>query len=235
MPDRRRSAEAGSAPRRPRAPAARRRRDPFRWSAWKCRRSGSRCPRWAAPRNPDLVKPAARRSRLSCSRCGQRDGKIHLMRQAMGHAQLQRRRGGEGEELMRLGDHRDQLARSHHPADLPAGQRKDLSRRTDPHGTARACPARSPAEYAAGRHRSDAHRPRRRSPPALLSRTARASASSSSRVEHPADGIERRVDQDGAGACGVIAAASAASVSRQSGGASVTVLTTAPAASAMGR
>ena len=76
----------------------------------------------------------------------------------------------------------DQLARARHPAHFPAGQRKDLAGRTDAHTTARACPARSRAEYAACRHRRDAHRPRRRSrpprspaPPAPASRVRRGS------------------------------------------------------------
>ena len=65
------------------------------------------------------ASPAASRSRLSCKPLGQVPSrKIHLVRQAMGDAQLQRRRRGEGEELVRLGDHRDQRARPGRPSRL---------------------------------------------------------------------------------------------------------------------
>ena len=50
--------------------------------------------------------------------------------EAEGDRRLQVGRRGEGQELVRAGRKRRQLRRRHHPADLPAGQREDLARRT---------------------------------------------------------------------------------------------------------
>ncbi len=60
---------------------------------------------------------------------------LHFRCQTMGHAQLQRGRGGEGVELMRLGDHLDQSGGTRDPADLPSRQRKHLAGRANAHAT----------------------------------------------------------------------------------------------------
>ena len=69
--------------------------------------------------------------RLQCARI--LHGIIQLRAQAVRNAQLQRWRGREGVELMRLGDDLHQLRRSAYPADFPPGQRKHLPRRANPH------------------------------------------------------------------------------------------------------
>ena len=54
-----------------------------------------------------------------------------ILAQPMRDSGLQIGRRGEGEELMRLGECAAQVRRGAHPANLPAGQRKDLASRAD--------------------------------------------------------------------------------------------------------
>ena len=54
-----------------------------------------------------------------------------VLGQAVGDRRLEVGRRGEGDELVRLGEHAQQLRRGHDEADLPAGQREDLAGRAD--------------------------------------------------------------------------------------------------------
>ena len=141
-PRRRRRRPGAGSPRRRRARAGRGRTSRRRRSRAAARRWWrSRCPAGTNDVEADPGQPVAEQVALALQRRSRRSSRTPCSAsQRVRDRRLQRRAGGEGQQLLGGHHERDQVGRPAHPPDLPAGDREGLAGADERSACARPCP-----------------------------------------------------------------------------------------------